>query len=99
VHGVTVLPFAWLDGTEVAQWWLDTVSIAARSRDGAEAIAEAEGESKREDERVEDDFSTATTRDGIRLCPRGTVATGSVRSPSHHLVRCQTRAQVTSASR
>jgi hypothetical protein len=78
------LPLAWLDGTEVARWWLAMASRAVRSRVGAEVIAEAEGEIEREEERVEEDISTATTHDGIRLCPRGTVATGGVRLLSHH---------------
>jgi hypothetical protein len=49
-----------------------------RSRVGVDAIAEAEGKSECE-ERVEEGFSTATTRDGIRLCPLGTAMMGGVR--------------------
>jgi hypothetical protein len=81
------LPLAWLGGTKAAQWWLATVSRAARSRVGAEAIAEAEGESEHEEETVEEDFA-ATTCDGIRMYPRGMVATGGVWSPSHHNTQC-----------
>jgi hypothetical protein len=72
VHDVMVLPLVWLLGTEAARLWLAMV----RSRAGAEVIAKAEGESEREEERVEEDFSTATTHDGIRLCPHGTAVTG-----------------------
>jgi hypothetical protein len=48
---------------------------------------------------VEEDFSTATTHDGIRLCPRGTAATDGVRSPSRHHARCRARTLVTGMSR
>jgi hypothetical protein len=67
VHGVMALPLAKLDGTEATQWWLAMARRAAMSRAGEEPIAEAEDESEHEEERVEEDFSTATTRDGIRL--------------------------------
>jgi hypothetical protein len=79
------LPLAWLDGIEAAERWLATVSRVGRSRAGVE------GESKCEEERVEQDISTATTRDGIRMCSRGTVVTDGVRSPSCHHVRCHAR--------
>jgi hypothetical protein len=88
VHSVMALPLAWLDSTEVAQWWLAMASRATRSQARAEVIAEAEDESEREEKRVEEDFSTATTRDGIRLCPHGTAVTDGVRSPSRHHTRC-----------
>jgi hypothetical protein len=60
-------------------------------------IVEAEGESEREEERVEEDFSTTNTRDGIRLCPHGTAATGGVWSPSCHHERCHARTLATGA--
>jgi hypothetical protein len=62
--------------------WLsgDDRCRVGKSRAEVEAIAEAEGKSEREEERVEEDFSTATTGEGIRLCPHGMAATGGVRS-------------------
>jgi hypothetical protein len=50
VHGIMALPLAWLDCMEAAQWWLAMASRAVRSRAAAEAIAEVEGESEREEE-------------------------------------------------
>jgi hypothetical protein len=63
----------------------------------AKSQAWAEGDSEHE-ERVEEDFSTATTREGIRSCPRGTTATGGVWSPSHHRTWCHACVLVTGAS-
>jgi hypothetical protein len=70
---------SWLSG--------DKQRRAAKSRMGVDVIAKAEGESEHEEERVEEDFSNATTRKGIRSCPRGTAAIDGVRSPSRHHAR------------
>jgi hypothetical protein len=43
------LALAWLDDTKAARWWLAMASRAVRSRAGVEVIAEAEGESEREE--------------------------------------------------
>jgi hypothetical protein len=80
----------WLGGDEQRR--------VAKSRAGVEGIAEAEGESERE-ERVEEEFSNATTREGVRSWPRGTAATGGVWSPSHHRAWCRARVLAIGASR
>jgi hypothetical protein len=45
----------------------------------------SKGESECEEERVEEDFSTATTRDGIRLCPRGMAVYGHHHVTMHNV--------------
>jgi hypothetical protein len=71
------LPFAWLDDTEVARWWLAAVSRAVHA-----AVQRRSSVSEGEEEKCERPSPVVPMR-GIRpASPRGTAVTGGVQSPA-----------------